>query len=135
SSSLIRRGMGITQARSISMFGFAILMTASLAGYLMPPNAPLLALALFSLATFGHMAWGTNSLTLHSDLFPASRVATIMGITGAAGSLGGVAAGALVGPLVDYFGNFAPVFITTACLHPLAAVIILVGLRGISLKQ
>lgn len=131
SSSLIRRGMGITRARCVSMFGFALLMTASLAGFLMPSGAPYLALALFSLATFGHMAWGANSLTLHSDLFPASRVATIMGITGAAGSMGGVVAALIVGKLVDDFHSYAPVFITTACLHPLAAIILVLGLRNI----
>jgi len=131
SSMLIRRGMPLIAARTRSMFVFALLMTASLAGYLVPADMPFVALGLFSLATFGHMAWGANSLTLHSDLFPASRVATIMGITGAAGSLFAVAVNGIVGPLTDHFGNDAPVFIATGCLHPLAAVIIIVGLRGI----
>jgi ACS family hexuronate transporter-like MFS transporter len=126
SSMLIRRGMGTVRARSISMFSFALLMVLTLVGFLVPKDAPFLALALFSIATFGHMAWGTNQLTLHSDLFPEERVATIMGLTGAAGSLGGVVSGTVVGALVDRMGgSYLPVFICTAVLHPLAATLVL----------
>ncbi|MCC2672494.1 MAG: major facilitator superfamily 1, partial [Armatimonadetes bacterium] len=126
SSMLIRRGMGTAQARSVSMFSFALLMVFTLVGFLVPANAPYWALACFSIATFGHMAWGTNQLTLHSDLFPEERVATIMGITGAAGSLGGVVSGTVVGLLVDRMGgSYLPVFICTAALHPIAATLVL----------
>lgn len=129
SSQMILRGVPIVTARRRCMLGFACLMTLTLAGFAMPPGAPLAALALFSVATFGHMAWGTNQLTLHSDLFPEERVATIMGVTGAAGSIGGIIAGYLMGRLVDDLGTYLPVFITTACLHPLAATIVYYGLR------
>jgi len=129
SARLILRGMPIVTARRRCMLGFASLMVLTLAGFLVPLNAPFLALALFSVATFGHMAWGTNQLTLHSDLFPEERVATIMGITGAAGAIGGIIAGQLMGGLVDRMGTYLPVFITTACLHPLAATIVYCSLR------
>lgn len=129
SSQLILRGVPLITARRRCMLGFASLMVLTLAGFLVPPGVPFLALALFSIATFGHMAWGTNQLTLHSDLFPEERVATIMGVTGAAGSIGGIIAGQLMGGLVDHLGSYLPVFITTACLHPLAAMIVFVGLR------
>jgi ACS family hexuronate transporter-like MFS transporter len=121
--------MPLIAARRWCMLGFASLMTLTLAGFAAPSGQPYLALALFSIATFGHMAWGTNQLTLHSDLFPEERVATIMGITGAAGSIGGIIAGQSMGGLVDQLGTYLPVFITTACLHPLAGALVFVGLR------
>jgi 7-keto-8-aminopelargonate synthetase-like enzyme len=52
-----------------------------------------------------------------------------MGVTGAAGSIGGIIAGQLMGGLVDHLGTYLPVFITTACLHPLAATIVYIGLK------
>jgi ACS family hexuronate transporter-like MFS transporter len=127
-SRLIQRGVPLLKARTGAMFGFALLMPASLAAFYIPPDQPMLAVALFSVAAFGHMAWGANSLTLHSDLFPPASVATIMGISGAAGSLGGVAAGAIVGPLVDQVGSYLPVFVATTVLHPVSAVLVVVAL-------
>lgn len=128
SSRLILRGMPLLVARRRCMLGFASLMVLTLVGFWIPADMPYVALAFFSIATFGHMAWGTNQLTLHSDLFPEERVATIMGVTGAAGSIGAIIAGQLMGGLVDHLGTYLPVFITTACLHPLAALIVYFGL-------
>lgn len=124
SSALVGRGMPVLRARAACMFGFALLLPASLAAYLLPQGEQAAAVALFSLATFGHMAWGANSLTLHGDLFPANCVATVMGLTGAAGALGGVAAQQALAPWVDRLGHYGPVFVATACLHPVAAVLI-----------
>lgn len=130
SSTLIRRGWSVVRARTRCMAAFAMLLPACLAGYFAPAEAPWLAVLLISVATFGHMAWGTNSLTLHSDLFPTHTVATFMGITGAAGSIGGIVAQQAVGALVDLSGTYLPVFVAAACCHPVAAVVLLVGLRS-----
>jgi ACS family hexuronate transporter-like MFS transporter len=124
SSALIRRGFSIERARKTCMLVFAFLLPACLVGYLMPPTASIIALALCSVATFGHMAWGTNELTLHSDLFPTNCLATIMGITGAAGAIGGIIAQQSVGFLVDKTGTYLPVFVVAACLHPIAGLIV-----------
>lgn len=125
SSGLVARGVPVLAARARCMFGFALLLPASLAAYSLPQGEQALAVVLFSVATFGHMAWGANSLTLHGDLFPANCVATVMGLTGAAGALGGVVAQQALAPWVDRLGHYGPVFVATACLHPLAATLIL----------
>lgn len=129
SSRLVTRGWSVVRARKVCMVAFALMLPAGLLCYVMPPGPSIAALVVCSLATFGHMAYGTNSLTLHGDLFPPGCVATVMGITGAAGSLAGVAAQNLVGMLVDMSGNYLPVFAVTAILHPLAAAILLLFLR------
>jgi ACS family hexuronate transporter-like MFS transporter len=125
SSALVARGMPVLRARAVCMFGFALLLPASLAAYSLPVESQAAAVALFSLATFGHMAWGANSLTLHGDLFPANCVATVVGVTGAAGAMGGVMAQQILAPWVDRLGHYGPVFVATAVLHPVAAVLIL----------
>jgi ACS family hexuronate transporter-like MFS transporter len=131
SGSLVRRGLSPVRARLVGMACGASLLPFALAGYLMPAHASLAALALVSVATFGHMLWGSNFLTLHSDLFPPACTASIIGISGAAGSLGGVAAQQTVGPLVDRTHSYLPVFLLIACLHPLAALISAARLWGV----
>jgi len=133
SSARIRSGSSVVSARTGCMVAFALLLPFSLLGFLMP--APLAALALISVATFGHMAWGTNSLTLHTDLYPAHSVGTMMGVTGAAGALAGIAVQLALGQALDLTHSYLAVFITTACLHPLAAIIIRLGLRGMEARE
>ncbi|MBM3459786.1 MAG: MFS transporter, partial [Armatimonadetes bacterium] len=132
SSRLIAAGLPVVTARRRCMALFAALLPATLVAYFLPRETPpLLTVLLFSLGTFGHMGWGCNSLTLHTDLFPPQRVATIMGITGAAGSLAGALAGLILGWLVTRAGDLHyPIFYTTALLHPGAAVVIFFGLRA-----
>lgn len=129
SSLLITRGVAIVRARQRVMWCAAACLPLTLAAFLLPREAALPALALFSIATFAHMTWGTNLLTLHSDLFPTGSIATMMGITGAAGSLGGILAQQGVGYLVDASGSYLPVFIATSLGHPLAALVLWWSLR------
>lgn len=128
SSGLIRRGMPLVRARTLCMLVFAFLLPATLAGFQSPSAA--LALALISIGTFGHMAWGTNQLTLHSDLYPAHSVGTMMGVTGAAGAAAGVAVQMLLGASVDATQSYFILFLTTACLHPLAALLVRIQIRS-----
>lgn len=133
SSGLVSRGIVPARARQVLMTAMALLMPLSLVGYLVPREQSALALALCSIATFAHMAWGTNLLTLHSDLFPRTSIATVMGITGAAGSVGGVIAGLVVGPLVDSTRSFLPVFVATAVCHPAASVVLALGMARLGI--
>ena len=132
SSRLIAKGMPIVQARQRCMVGFALILPITLVAYFLPPNMSFVAVGLFSLGCFGHMAWGANSLTLHTDVFPPDRVATMMGVTGAAGSLAGAIASLVGGWLVDQAGGrHFPIFLLTGTLHPIAAAIIYFGLRSV----
>jgi ACS family hexuronate transporter-like MFS transporter len=129
SSGRIRRGAPLVPTRTTCMLLFALLLPCSLLGFEAPAAAPLAALALISVATFGHMAFGTNNLALHADLFPSRSVGTIMGLTGAAGALAGIGVQMLLGHSVDVTRSYFWVFLTTACLHPVAGLIVKLGLR------
>jgi MFS transporter, ACS family, hexuronate transporter len=69
-----------------------------------------IAVALISLATAAHTGWAANMYTFASDLFPKSAVASVTGIGGMMGSLGGVLFAAAAGIIKVKYG-YLPLFI------------------------
>jgi ACS family hexuronate transporter-like MFS transporter len=86
------------------------------------------ALAWVSVATFGFGMWSANILALHADLFPAATMATAIGATGTAASLGGAAFIYATGWIVETRG-YGPAF-WVAGMAPLAAFLSLVFVLG-----
>ncbi|MSU48078.1 MAG: hypothetical protein EXS37_03145 [Opitutus sp.] len=68
--------------------------------------------------------WLFNISTLVSDVFSRTSVASVLGISGSFGALGGLVSNKLIGTFVGTLG-FTPVFLVLACLHLIAAAIIL----------
>ncbi len=81
------------------------------------------AIALMSVLLFAHGIWITNYLGLLSDLFEGGAIATIVGLTGTAGGIGGMLSTLLIGPTVDKF-SFAPIFALSGILYPLALLVV-----------
>jgi ACS family hexuronate transporter-like MFS transporter len=81
------------------------------------------AIALMSILMLAHGIWITNYLGLLSDLFAGGTIATIVGLTGTAGGLGGMLSTLAIGPTVDKF-SFAPVFAVSGILYPLALLVV-----------
>ena len=112
---LIGRGWAPARARKACMFGFALCMPVAATAVLMPKTW--MAVALISLATSAHQAWSANLYTLTSDLFPKTAVASVTGIGGFMGGMGGVLFTALLpGYLVTHFG-YGPVFVIMGSGH------------------
>jgi ACS family hexuronate transporter-like MFS transporter len=85
---------------------------------------PWVVILLVALAAGAHSGWSANIFTLVSDCFPMRSVASITGLAGFAGGLGGVLLSSLApGYIITYFG-YIPIFIMMACLHPLAFIVI-----------
>jgi ACS family hexuronate transporter-like MFS transporter len=59
---------------------------------------------LIGLAGASHQAWSANLFTSVSDMFPKRAVASVVGIGGMAGSLGGILFPIYAGRLLDRFG-------------------------------
>ena len=79
-----------------------------------------LAIVLVSLACGAHTAWSANIFTLVSDCFPSKIVASVTGLAGFAGGLGGLLLATLApGFIITYFG-YIPIFVLMGMLHPLA---------------
>jgi MFS transporter, ACS family, hexuronate transporter len=76
-------------------------------------------IACLSLLLLAHGFWITNYLALVGDLFPGKHIASVIGLTGTAGGIGGMLSTLAIGPTVDKF-SFAPVFAVSGILYPLA---------------
>jgi MFS transporter, ACS family, hexuronate transporter len=58
---------------------------------------------LIGIGTSAHQAWSANIFTTVSDMFPKKSVASVVGIGGMAGGLGGVVTSKLGGALFDHY--------------------------------
>jgi ACS family hexuronate transporter-like MFS transporter len=97
---LIRRGWTVTRARKTGMLIFALcvvpILFASKAG-----NWEVV--LLIGVAMSAHQAWSANLYTTVSDMFPKNAVASLIGVGGTAGSLGGILFPIFAGKLLDRF--------------------------------
>jgi ACS family hexuronate transporter-like MFS transporter len=118
----IRRGWSVNKARKGAMLLCALcvvpIVVASSVTNLW------VAVALIGLATAGHQGWSANVFTLTSDMFPRYAVASVVGMGGLAGAVGGMLISTFVGFLLQATGSYVPVFIMagSAYLIALAAV-------------
>ena len=118
SGSFIRRGWEAGRARRVAMALCAAAMPVA-ASAVFAPNA-VLAIALVSLACAAHQGWSANLYTVTSDVFPRQVVASVTGIGGCAGGLGGFLFSAILpGFVVSRFG-YPPMFVLMGALHLIA---------------
>ena len=122
----IKHGMSVLAARKLAMCISAAVMPVALLAIWTP--SPYLAILFITVATSGHNSWAASLLTLPADLFPQHLVASAYGLTGAAGTLGGILMAWLTGRMLDAQG-YTPVLCLMGSLHVLAAVVILIMVR------
>ncbi len=99
---LASRGWTITRARKTGMFIFAL---AVLPMAIVTQVSDWTAVLLIGLAGAAHQAWSANLYSTVSDMFPKRSVASLTGIGGTAGSLGGMAFPIITGLMLDRFAN------------------------------
>jgi ACS family hexuronate transporter-like MFS transporter len=122
---LVRRHLPI-QARRLAMWPCVLLMPLGILIAFTPSSVA--AFALISLATFCHMAWKTNLMTLTNDVYPPGILASAAGLVGLGGGLGGAIAAPVFGRLIDAF-SYTPVFIIMGFLHPAAMLVVHFAVR------
>ncbi len=61
------------------------------------------AVIIIGIAASAHQAWSANLFTTVSDMFPKNSVASVVGLGGMAGGLGGMAIAKVAGALFDYY--------------------------------
>lgn len=114
----IRRGWESGKARKVTMALFALCMPV--AATAVAVESIITAVALISLACAAHQGWSANLYTTVSDVFPKNAVASVTGIGGCLGGLGGaIFTGLLPGYLITHFGYF-PVFVMMGAFHLIA---------------
>ncbi len=100
---LINGGMNANKARKLSMFIFALFpLTVLLASKLGEINT-WYAVFTIALACAAHQAWSANIFTTVSDMFPKKTVASVTGIGGMAGAVGGILLSWSAGLLLKHF--------------------------------
>jgi len=83
---------------------------------------------LIGIGASAHQAWSCNIFTTVSDMFPRRAVASVVGIGGMAGGIGGVLMSKLGGWLFDYYGAAGQIHTGYSIMFGICAVAYLVAL-------
>ena len=118
------RGWSITRARKTGMFIFALCVMPI---YFTTAVGEWMAVLLIGIAGAAHQAWSANLFTTASDMFPKRAVASVTGIGGMAGALGGAMFPTITGMLLDSFKASGNVTAGYAVLFSFCAFIYLVA--------
>lgn len=114
-------GMGLINARRAAFSAGALMMLG--VAFVGTVQNPYVAVALLSLAGFAHQTLSVTVITMASDLFKRSEVATVAGMAGTCGNAGVLIFSLLMGALVAQIG-YTPFFIGLAALDVLGAIIL-----------
>lgn len=116
-----RFGVSVVNARRWAFtLGAFLMLGVGFAGVVQSPYA---AVALLSLAGFAHQTLSVTVITMASDLFRKSEVATVAGMAGLFGNGGLLIFSLLIGGLVTTIG-YTPFFISLALFDVIGAVIL-----------
>lgn len=118
----IRLGWSVNRARKGAMFVCALCVVPIV--FAAQADNLWLAVALIGLATAGHQGWSANVFTLTSDMFPRHAVASVVGIGGFAGAVGGMMIATFTGFLLQSTGSYLPVFLMAGSAYLLALVVV-----------
>jgi len=87
----IKKGMPVFRARKLAMLIYAFLVMPIFFALILGKVNMWLAVAVIGLAAAAHQAWSANIFTTVSDMFPKNSTASVTGIGGMFGGLGGIA--------------------------------------------
>ena len=89
------------------------------------------AIAIFSLAFFGQQSWSTLVMILPTDLFDRRVVASVAGLVGFGGAIGGLLMNLAAGRLLDAGFGYGAVFNIVGTLHVIGFAVILIAIPHI----
>ena len=128
SSRLLRGGCSVNAARKITLGASAAVMPL----IIFVTNVPTeMAIVLFSIAFFGQQSWSTLVMIVPADLFPPRIVASVAGLVGFGGAMGGVVFNLVAGRILDSGLGYGVVFAIVGTFHVLAFIVILVTIPNI----
>jgi len=114
-------GVSVVNARRIAFTVGALLMTSvAFAG---KASSPYAAILLFSVAGFAHQTLSVTVITMASDLFRRSEVATVAGMAGTLGNAGLLTFSLMIGWLVARIG-YSPFFVCLSVLDIAGAIVL-----------
>jgi len=99
----IRRGWPVYKARRTALLLFALCALPMLLAQWLGTYNYWYAVLIIGLAASAHQAWSANIFTTVSDMFPKKAVASVVGIGGMIGAVGGIIIARTAGLLLDHF--------------------------------
>jgi len=126
SSAMIKRGVSVNVSRKLAMLICALCVLPIMMTY--RTSDLRLVVLIIGVAAAAHQGFSANLFTLTSDMFPGRAVASVTGIGGMAGAIGGMLIAKIVGYVLQGTGSYVvPFFIAgsaylvaLACVHLLA---------------
>lgn len=122
SSFFINRGWSVNKGRKFTMLLMALcvvpIVLVSVASEIW------MVVVLLSLATAAHQGWSANLFTTVSDLFPRKAVASVVGIGGMGGAIGGMLIATIAGLILQFTGSYFILFIICGSVYLVALAII-----------
>lgn len=97
------KGWDVIRARKTSMLIYAFFPLLVMVSQAAGSYGMWYAVVIISIAASAHQAWSANLFTTVSDMFPKSSVASVVGIGGMAGGVGGMVVAKLAGLLFDHY--------------------------------
>ena len=122
SSRLVRAGYTVNRARKLTMLLASILVVPVM--FAVHADSLWLAVALVGIATAGHQAFSATLYTFPSDVFPRQAVASVVGIGGTAGAIGGMLMAKYAGWVLDSMGSYTPIFIVAGTVYATALMVL-----------
>ncbi|MCX7984514.1 MAG: MFS transporter [Bacteroidetes bacterium] len=103
SSNLIKKGWEVYRARRFAMLVFALCVVPVISAQYLGQFSPWFAILIVGIAASAHQAWSANIFTTASDMFPKKAVASVTGIGGMAGAVGGILIARVAGVILDHY--------------------------------
>jgi len=132
SSWLLSRGRSVDVSRKLALGLSAAMMPVIIFVTRVPVEW---AIVLFSVAFFGQQSWSTLVMIVPTDLFERRIVASVAGLVGFGGAMGGLLMNLLAGRLLDLGFGYQTVFYIVGSLHVTAFAVILLAIRRIAPVQ
>jgi MFS transporter, ACS family, hexuronate transporter len=99
----ITNGMDAFKARKLSMFIYAIFPLSVLAASWLGHFNTWYAVLVIGIACAAHQAWSANIFTTVTDMFPKKAVASVTGIGGMSGAIGGIIVSQCAGLILKHY--------------------------------
>ena len=99
----MEKGMDANKARKTAMFIYALFPLLVLSAQYMGSFNMWFAVIIIGIAASAHQAWSANIFTTVSDMFPKRAIASVTGIGGMAGAVGGIMIAKSAGLLFDHY--------------------------------
>jgi ACS family hexuronate transporter-like MFS transporter len=122
SSAMLKRGVSVNVARKLTLLICAVLVLPIL--WVTGARELWLAVLAIGLAAAAHQAFSANVYTLPSDVLPRSAVASVIGIGGMMGAVGGMLFTEFVGRILQATGSYRILFIIAGSVYFMALLVI-----------